>query len=162
MSTITDPWATTTEEPAQQEPQGKPEVESKPAVVQHGSDGKVVTTFKEAAGFDASWIVIHADSVDETIDILSDREKMETLMNMVKGAALVFRGGAVSAGQQRGGGSKQGQPEGSKKPPAGTPPAPDDTYEYRTGSKNGNAWHAWMPPKGSNKEVVWLDKSLLK
>lgn len=144
----------------------------KPAVVTNvvqQNDGKIVLTFKEAAGFDASWVVVHAGSVAEANEILDDYAGFKALLDKVKNVATAFRGGAPSkggngggGGGSRGGGGRSGQPPASKQPPPGTPPAPDDSYEYKTGSKNGNPWHAWMPPKDSGKDVVWLDKALLK
>ncbi len=142
----------------------------KPAVVTNvvpQNDGKIVLTFKEAAGFDASWVVVHAGSVAEANEILDDVVGFKALMDKVKNVATVFRGGAPSKGGNGGGGGggfkgRSGQPQASKQPPPGTPPAPDASYEYKTGSKNGDPWHAWMPPKGSGKDPVWLDKALLK
>lgn len=118
------------------------------------SDGKIVGTFKEGEGFDSSWIVIHSSSLDEYIEILSDAEKLQKAMSLTKGAAAHFRGGAPST--KGGGGGRKGQPAAAKQPPPGTDPAPDDSYEYKSGTKNGKFWHGWFPPKNSGKDVVWL------
>lgn len=132
------------------------------------NDGKIVLTFKEAAGFDASWVVVHAGTVAEANQILDDYAGFSALLEKVKNVATAFRGGAPSKGGTGGGGGgnrgggRSGQPQASKQPPPGTPPAPDSTYEYKSGSKNGEPWHAWMPPKNSGKDPFWLDKALLK
>ena len=177
--TIDDPWAadaaaTSVPDEAQAPPATEsvwnaPAPEAKTRPVAADKDGKIVLTFKEAAGFDASWVVIHAGSVAEANEILDDYAGFKGLMDKVKNVATAFRGGAPSkggngsgGGGSRGGGGRSGQPPASKQPPPGTPPAPDDSYEYKTGSKNGNPWHAWMPPKDSGKDVVWLPKDLLK
>lgn len=179
--TGTDPWAaeaaaTIPDEaqapPTQESPWNAPPPEAaKPAVVTNvvpQSEGKIVLTFKEAAGFDASWVVVHAGSVAEANEILDDIAGFKALLDKTKNVATVFRGGAPSkggnggGGGNRGGGGRGGAPKGAKQPPPGTPPAPDDTYEYGSGVKNGDPWHAWFPPKGSGKEVVWLPKDLLK
>ncbi|AKQ07615.1 hypothetical protein SEA_SMEADLEY_47 [Mycobacterium phage Smeadley] len=166
-----DPWGAPDEaqQPSNDDPWGPPPEAAKPTpppqqaavkTVNADSEGKIVLTFKEAGGFDASWIVVHAGSVDEALEILSDKDKFQKLMTMTKNVAGHFRGGAPSAGGggggKGGGGGRSGQPKAAKQPPPGTDPAPDDSYEYKSGTKNGKFWHGWFPPRGSNKDVVWL------
>ncbi|AVR76628.1 hypothetical protein SEA_COOG_42 [Mycobacterium phage Coog] len=169
-----DPWATGPAEPEQ--PVAPPPAQEgspwdttppeaqKPAappvqVINKSDEGKVVLTFKEAAGFDASWIVIHANSVQEANDILDDHVALQALMTKTKKVAEFYRGGAPSSGGNGGGGGgggRKGRPAAAKQPPPGTPPAPDSSYEYRSGTKNGRFWHGWFPPENSGKGVVWL------
>ncbi|AKU42395.1 ribonucleoside reductase class II [Mycobacterium phage UnionJack] len=165
-----DPWATAPAEPDQPPPPPAQGTESpwdttppeaqKPAapvqVINKSDEGKVVLTFKEAAGFDASWIVVHANSVQEANDILDDHVALQALMAKTKKVAEFYRGGAPSSGGNGGGGGRKGQPAAAKQPPPGTPPAPDSSYEYKSGTKNGKFWHGWFPPKNSGKDVVWL------
>lgn len=179
MTTTDDPWAAAAAEatvpdeaqapPASESVWNAPAPETKARPVVSEKNDKIVLTFKEAAGFDASWVVVHAGSVEEANAILDDIAGFKALLDKTKNVAKVFRGGEPSkggngggGGNRGGGGGRSGQPKASKQPPPGTPAAPDSSYEYGSGSKNGNPWHAWFPPEGSGKEVVWLPKELLK
>lgn len=173
-ATVPDEAQQTTTTPAQDDPWASPPPEAtkpaaaapRPVVAQ--SEGKIVLTFKGGSGFEAPWIVIHAQNIDEAADYLSPESgpKLLDLMTRVQNAGQHFAGlapaGSKSSGGGNRGGSRSNAPQGAKEPPAGTPPAPDSSYEYKSGSKNGKPWHAWMPPKGSGKDVVWLDSNLLK
>lgn len=113
-------------------------------------EGKIVSTYKEGAGFDASWTVVHAASVEDWFSITND-PRFRELLDLQKKIAGYFRGGATAAPTQR-----AGQPAGAMQAPAdaGDPPGPG--WVYKTGSKNGKVWKAWMPPQGSNESPKWL------
>lgn len=119
-------------------------------------EGKIVLTFKEGAGFDSSWTVVHANTVGEARAILDDPEFKE-LLDQSKKVAAYFRGGSAPSGGGRpaaGGGA----PQGATSPPPGAPAAPGPDWVYKTGvKKNGQGtWQAWMPPahlKDSEKPV---------
>lgn len=125
----------------------------KKAVAKADNDeGKIVLTFKEGAGFDASWTVVHANNVEEAKGILLDREFKE-LLDLQKKAASYFRGGETKSS----GGGGNGAPRGAQEPPAGTPAAPGPDWTFKTGvGKNGKTWKAWMPPRDSDEKPVWL------
>lgn len=160
MSDQFDPWAPETT-PSEPTPAEAPAPQAA-AIAQSTGTGEVVLTFKEGAGFDASWIVIHAESVHDANSILEDHDALKKLMTTTKNVAAHFRGGGVSAGGQRGGGGGgNNKPAGATQAPPGCPPAPDASYEYKAGVGAKGPWHAWMPPKGSGKEVMWLDKALI-
>lgn len=125
----------------------------KAASVPAGSDGKIVQTYKEGAGFDSSWVVVHSNTIDEALGITYD-PKFKELLDRTKLIASAFRGGAPAAPQNRGGGGggqRSNAPQGATQPPAWAPPKPFDDFVYRSGvSKSGynvgETWHAWMPP----------------
>lgn len=50
-------------------------------------DGKIVSTYKEGAGYDASWTVVHAASVDDWFAIHEDPRFPELLAKQKKVAA---------------------------------------------------------------------------
>jgi len=109
--------------------------------------GKIVSTYKEGAGFDASWTVVHASSVDDWFAIHS-HPRFQELLDIQKKTAGEFRGGAVQAAPSRGAG-----PAG-----ASAPSRPDNVPEhftFRSGVKNGKAWKGWFPPQGSGEQPVW-------
>lgn len=124
-----DPWQTN---PPKAEP-----------VVIQGSGDKIVMTFKEGTGFESTWNVVHAGSVAEAKAILVDPEFKELLEIQKQGAAF-FRGGPATAGQASQ--PRQSAPAGANQPPPGSPAAPGPGWVYKTGAKNGRAWHGWFPP----------------
>ena len=137
-------------EPVVEAPKKAPAKKAAPkAAATTESDSKIVLTFKEGAGFDASWAVVHAGSVEEASSLLD--EKFAALLDKTKKVASYFRGGDPKAA-----GSKPAGNPGSE-PPAGTPPAPGPDWTFKSGiGKNGKVWKAWMPPRGSDEQPVWL------
>ena len=68
-------------------------------------EGKIVLTFKEGAGFDSSWTVVHAASVGDANGILADPAFKE-MLDRSKKVAAYFRGGSGPApGQARAAGA---------------------------------------------------------
>lgn len=123
------------------------------AKVEQGDDGRWTVTLKGGAGFDAPWLVGRFASLEEASDEFSgDRAALLVgLMERVKQASNKFTGGQQSA--PRSGGA----PAGAVEPPPGTPAAPGPDWTYKTGvGKTGKPWKAWMPPRGSNEQPVWL------
>lgn len=129
---------------------GRPPAVVKTAAVGDG-EGKIVLTYKEGAGFDSSWTVVHANSVEDAKAILKDPEFKE-LLDLSKKAAAYFRGGSTPSAP-----AAPTQPRSNV--PAAAQSAPDgDSRQckhgemvYRTGSKNGRTWKAFMcpSPKGT-------------
>jgi hypothetical protein len=111
-------------------------------------ESKIVMTFKEGAGFDSSWTVVHAGSVEEADAILDD--KFAALLTKQKKVAAFYRGS--DAPQTR------SAPAQATEAPSGTPAAPGPDWVYKTGvnAKTGKTWKAWMPPRGSTENPVWL------
>lgn len=151
--TLNDPFA---EAPAAEAPAEAP---AAPAVVNNtstGTDPKIVLTFKEGTGFDSSWIVVHANNVDDA-DALLD-QKFADLMAKTKKVAAHFRGGGAPASS--GAPAANGRPAGATEAPAGAPPKPYDDFVYKSGfsAKTNKTWHAWMPPaKGDNRPAKFFD-----
>ena len=152
--TLVDPFATT-EAPAETATEAPT---AAPAVVNNastGTDPKIVLTFKEGTGFDSSWIVVHANNVDDA-DALLD-QKFADLMAKTKKVAAHFRGG--SAPSSGGAPASNGRPAGATEAPSWAPPKPFDDFVYKTGvsAKNGKTWHAWMPPeKGDSRPAKFF------
>ena len=161
--TITDPWATAPA--AEPEPAEEPTkaaggitVDVTPRIRPVELDGKIVTTFKAGAGYDAPWVVIHASSVEES-DALLD-QKFRDYLDKVKKVAGVFSGGSSAPAQGGNAQQRSNAPQGATEAPAWAPAKPYDDFVYKTGvsKKNGKVWHAWMPPqKGDNREAVFFD-----
>ncbi|ALA48152.1 ribonucleoside reductase class II [Mycobacterium phage Phlei] len=63
----------------------------RPVVIQ--SEGKVVVTLKGGAGYDAPWIVVHADSVDDAYHQVNSNMMLE-LMRVTQLAGADFAGKA--------------------------------------------------------------------
>ncbi|AHY27114.1 hypothetical protein PBI_PHANTASTIC_51 [Mycobacterium phage Phantastic] len=134
------------------------------------SEGKVVLTFKGGTGFDAPWIVIHANDLDDALDQVTgdNAATLGALFERVQNAGQHFAGLGNSSGQSNGGGNRGGgngggqrrsnAPREAQQPPADAPPAPGPDWVYKSGKKkNGNGtWQAWMPPRGSNEDPVWF------
>lgn len=122
-------------------------------------DGKVVGTFKGGTGYDAPWIVIHANSLQDYHDqITGDNaallaKAMEQTQKAGKHFASLGGGGSAPARQ-----TQPGQPQGSVEPPAGSPPCPGPGWVFKSGvgKSNGKPWKAWMPPQGSNEKPVFF------
>lgn len=156
-----DPFASAPAEEAQTETQvieftdAPAAAPAKPATPP--SEGKVVVTLKGGTGFDAPWIVLHADDAADALGQLD--ETMIALMERAQKAAKHF--GSLGGGGNTSGGRPvaQGQPQGSVEAPAWAPPKPYDDFIYKTGvsAKNGKTWHAWMPPeKGDSRPAKFF------
>ncbi len=117
-------------------------------------EGKVTITLKGGAGFDAPWIVVHAaDIPDAYLQLSGDNAALLVeLMEKVKKAGAHFSGGSAKSGSSGGAPARPGN-----EAPEGTAEAPGPDWTYKTGvGKNGKTWKAWMPPRGSSENPVWL------
>ena len=91
-------------------------VAAKPAVVEQ-ADGKVVLTFKGGRDFDAPWIVIHANSLEDAYEQVTVKgELLGKLMERTKNAGAHFAGKPPAA--------PQGGSEPTRQAPAGAQQAP--------------------------------------
>lgn len=89
-----------------------------------GADGKVVLTFKGGAGFDAPWVVIHADGIQEAHEFVSgdNASLLAQVMERVQSAAKHFAGMAPASSGQRSGGAPRsggGAPAAAQAAPGG-------------------------------------------
>lgn len=123
-------------------------------VTQENTNAKIVTTLKGGSGFDAPWIVVHADNVEEAVAILRGGAT-EELLKATKEVSDKFNGGQAPA-QQRQAPRTQGMPAGADAPRPSDPPMPEG-WTYKTGvNKNGKAYRAYFPPRGSQESPQWL------
>lgn len=129
---------------------GRPPAVVKTAAVGDG-EGKIVMTYKEGAGFDSSWTVVHASSVEDAKAILKDPEFKE-LLDLSKKAASYFRGGSTPSAQAAPAQARSNAPAAAQSAPDGdSRQCKHGEMVYRTGSKNGRTWKAFMcpSPKGT-------------
>lgn len=119
------------------------------------SEGKLTVTLKGGAGFDAPWIVVHAANVDDALEVFQGAAgKLASLMDRVQAAGKHFTGLAPAKAT---GGSGGAPARPGAEAPEGTPAAPGPDWTYKSGvGKNGKTWKAWMPPRGSDAQPVWL------
>lgn len=115
---------------------------------------KLTLTLKGGAGFDAPWIVLHAESPSEALQILND-ESLKTLMEVSQSAAKHF----VSQNQIAPAAPAQaanGQPAGSQQAPAGSPACPPG-WTFKSGiSKAGNPYKGYFPPRGDDSKPIFF------
>jgi hypothetical protein len=136
-------------EPVKKAPAKK--VATKPSSDREG----VTVTLKGGAGFDAPWIVIHAADLADAYEQVSGDNAgvLVKLMEQTSKAAQHFSGQSKSSGAA----PSNRAPAGATEAPAGTPAAPGPDWTYKTGvGKTGKPWKAWMPPRGSSEQPVWL------
>lgn len=129
---------------------GRPPAVVKTAAVGDG-EGKIVLTYKEGAGFDSSWTVVHANSVEDAKAILKDPEFKE-LLDLSKKAAAYFRGGSTPSAPAAPAQARSNAPAAAEAAPDGdSRQCKHGEMVYRTGSKNGRTWKAFMcpSPKGT-------------
>ncbi|SKM98755.1 Uncharacterised protein [Mycobacteroides abscessus subsp. massiliense] len=123
---------------------GRPPAVVKTAAVGDG-EGKIVLTYKEGAGFDASWTVVHANSVEDAKAILKDPEFKE-LLDLSKKAAAYFRGGSTPAAAPPAQ-ARSNAPAAAQSAPGGdTRQCKHGEMQYKTGSKNGRTWKGFFCP----------------
>ena len=116
------------------------------------TQSKIVVTLKGGSGYEAPWIVVHADSADDALETLND-ERMKALMEQTKKVGSFFGSGGGNSRP-----AANGRPAGATQPPAGAP-TPPEGYVYKTGmGKNGRPWYAFMGENRSdNLPVIWLN-----
>lgn len=115
------------------------------------AEGKVVVTLKGGKGYEAPWIVIHAENASEALDQLQD-PGLADLIKQTKKVSEFFNGGANTQAAS----GPAGQPQAATQAPNGqTPP---DGYVFKSGvGKNGRAWKAFMPiDRNSGLQPIWL------
>ncbi|MEO3857466.1 hypothetical protein [Acrocarpospora sp. B8E8] len=78
--------------------------------------GKIVTTIKFGAGYDAPWVVIHADSIGDSDAILSEQATRDYFAKVGKAAGYAknLYGGSAGGGQRGGNAGGSGYGGGSR------------------------------------------------
>lgn len=116
------------------------------------TQAKIVATLKGGPGYDAPWIVVHADTPEEAAAALKDpamKELLELTQNV--GSKFVGMAPAKAAPAQ-----STAAPAAATAAPGGqTPP---EGYVFKSGmGKNGKMWKAFMPiDRNSGLPVQWL------
>lgn len=115
---------------------------------------KLTLTFKGGAGYDAPWVVVHANNPSEANAIILDLEFKNLLENVQKVGGSF--GGMAPNKSAAPAGQNNGQPAGANQAPNGETPPPGYTFKSGIG-KNGKPWKAFMPiERNSGLEVIWL------
>lgn len=115
---------------------------------------KLTLTFKGGAGYDAPWVVVHANNPAEANEIILD-EDFKSLLENVQRVGGAF--GEMAPNKPAAPAKKSnGQPAGAAQAPNGETPPPG--YMFKSGiGKNGKPWKAFMPiDRNSGLEVIWL------
>lgn len=114
---------------------------------------KLTLTFKGGAGYDAPWVVVHANNPSEANAIVLD-EEFKTLLETVQRVGGAF--GGMAPNKPAPAAQNNGQPAGANQAPGGETPPPG--YVFKSGmGKNGKPWKAFMPiDRNSGLEVQWL------
>lgn len=152
-----DPFASVpTQDEAQQETTTTETSKEKPltTIAPSTDQSKLTLTFKGGAGYDAPWVVVHANNPSEANEIILD-EEFKSLLENVQRVGGAFGGMAPNkpAAPARQG---NGQPAGATQAPNGETPPPGYTFKSGVG-KNGKPWKAFMPiDRNSGLEVIWL------
>lgn len=115
------------------------------------TEGKIVVTLKGGKGYEAPWIVIHANDVQDANAQLND-EGLADLIKQTKKVAEFFNGGANTQAES----GPKGQPQAATQAPNGQ--EPPEGYVFKSGvGKNGRAWKAFMPAdRNSDLKPIWL------
>lgn len=81
------------------------------------NEGKIVVTLKGGAGYDAPWIVVHANDSQDALNQLRD-DVLKELITRTKEVATYFSGGNArpAQAQQQ---TQQGPPQGATEAPGG-------------------------------------------
>ena len=87
-------------------------------VVNEGQNGasKIVTTYKEGSSYDSSWVVVHANSLEEAKGLLT--QEFADYLKEVKKVASFFRGGSTPAAAPAAG-VRQSAPQPAQEAPGG-------------------------------------------
>jgi hypothetical protein len=132
--------------------------DEKVKVVNVGSEGKIVSTFKGGRDYDAPWVVVHADNVTESLAIINDKEFAE-LLTRVQAAAQYFAGQAPvpspqtaqNTSQNGSQGRTQGKPAGVTQGPWGEQSCKHGVMAFKSGtSDDGSVWQGYFCPAPRN------------
>lgn len=142
--------------------------------INNNSEGKVVVTMKGDGGFDAPWIVIHADDVEEAKSLIKQSVNDGLVGDTATGArhfqkAWLGDGKQSTSGQRRpqNNNSRPGKPANATKPPNGesAPECKHGEMQFKSGTKDKGGelieWKAWMcpAPRGASDQCKpqWIN-----
>lgn len=134
----------------------KTQATTAPAIVPQG-DGKWVLTFKGGTGYDAPWIVYHANTLDEALEAVSedgDAAKLAKLMERTQVAGKHFASQGSQSGKGGGGGKSQSAPKAAQEAPNGEERfCRHGKMNYRSGtSKAGKAYEGFFCASGDRND----------
>lgn len=116
---------------------------------------KITSTYKGGSGFDAPWIVIHSDTLEDALE-QAKNPVLKELMEATQAGGKHFASMGNSA-PAAGGNARSGQPQGSQTPPAGAPDCPPG-WSYKEGvSKAGKAYKGFFPPRGDESKPLFFN-----
>ncbi|SFI79891.1 hypothetical protein SAMN05216275_10518 [Streptosporangium canum] len=148
-----DPWAAEAPapEPPADEAQATPNTTTpskESTITSNGtSEGKIVTTVKYGAGFDAPWTVIHSNSVEEAMATLNEAKALlELTAKVARFAKSLDSGTAQAAARPAANGGAPARPQASA--PAGqeSKSCAHGEMTYRTGNGAKGPWAAHFCP----------------
>lgn len=146
-----DPFAPKTDNPVSADTldDAPPAVVKAPAV--GSGEGKLVTTLKGGGSFTDPWIVLHAESLEETEEFFSKENapRLAALMERVQNAGKHFvkLGGGSDPAVAPSAQARSNAPAAAQSAPGGeTRQCKHGDRVYKTGSSNGKAWKAFMCP----------------
>lgn len=116
---------------------------------------KITSTYKGGTGFDAPWIVIHSDTLEDALE-QAKNPVLKELMEATQAGGQHFAGMGKSA-PAAGGNDRSGQPQASQTAPAGSPDCPPG-WEYKSGiSKAGKPYKGYFPPRGDESKPIFFN-----
>ena len=135
---------------AQETPNTKTTKETKITMAEN-TEGKIVVTLKGGKGYEAPWIVIHANDIAEANAHLND-EALAGLIKQTKKVAEFFNGGENTQANN----GPKGQPKAATQAPNGQ--EPPEGYEFKSGvNKQGKPWKGFLPiDRNSGLKPIWL------
>lgn len=141
------------------------------ALVLHTEDPNrdfLTVTLKAGTGYDAPWLVFHANSVDEALESLQ-HDKLDELMDLTarKGKELAkafggSQGFSKPAASSGGGWKKPAVKQAVSEPDEEGPECDHGVRNWVTGRSAKGPWQAWMCPAEKNDRTkcdpIWANK----
>lgn len=152
----TDPFATMTDEPTQAPATTVTTITKENPITTTDTQSKIVATLKGGSGYDAPWIVVHANDAGDAVETLKD-PAMKELLELTQNVGEKFvEMGPTKPARSNGGGNRGGKPAGAAQAPNGQ--EPPEGYVFKSGmSKAGKPWKAFMPAdRNSGLQPIWL------
>ena len=118
------------------------------------SQNNLTVTLKGGSGFDAPWIVIHAGTPQDAIDVLNT-DTMKHLTELTQKVAGKFAGmGPAKAAPAQ---NSNGQPQGAQQAPAGAPDCPPGwTFRSGVSKASGKPYKGFFPPRGDDSKPIFF------
>ena len=129
--------------------------ENKPSMTTSSdSQNNLTVTLKGGSGFDAPWIVIHAGTPQDAIDVLNT-ESMKQLTELTQKVAGKFAG--MGPGKSAPAQDSNGQPQASQQAPAGAPDCPPGwTFRSGVSKASGKPYKGFFPPRGDDTKPIFF------